>query len=61
MEQHLQGSVIDLDDFWDGISIRSLALNRESSRLYGAGQSSNYIFIFDMESQQVVSRAEAPF
>lgn len=56
MSQHFQGEVIDLDDFWDGVSIRSIALNKDSSRLYGAGQSSNYIFIFDLESQQVISK-----
>ena len=57
MSQHCPGNIIDLDDFWDGVSIRSIALSKDSSRLYGAGQSSHYIFIFDMQSQQVVSKS----
>jgi hypothetical protein len=56
MSQHYEGHTIDLDDFWDGVSIRSVVLNKDSTRLYGAGQSSHYIFIFDMGSQQVVSK-----
>lgn len=56
MNQHFEGEMIDLDDFWDGTSIRSIVLKKDSSRLYGAGQSSNYIFIFDMKTKQVVSK-----
>ena len=52
----MQGTQIDLDDYWDGLSIRSVAINDESNRLYGGGQSSHYIFVFDLQAQKVISK-----
>lgn len=51
---------IDLDDDWDGISLRSVAINQEATRLYGAGDSSLYIFVFNLEpeSREVISKSQ---
>lgn len=57
MKNYLKGHLIDLDDYWDGSSIKSLQLTKNSERLYGCGSNSLYIFVFDMNKHKIISKS----